>query len=775
MKSTPKESKGGGKENFFQHLKFKFLPYWYVFILLFLLCGALAAYVISTTPKQYETNASILIRDVENGEGASRMEAALDLFRSESVVGNERELLRSNATASKIVKDLRLYAPITEKDGYKIHSAYYSSPVLVESRRPDSLLPMLKTEMQVDRNGVKIGDQSFVLNQWKAFKGNDIRFVPNPNFRRDPTKKPVEERSFSFVLMPVRAVSEGLLDGLTTNSPSRQSSVIDLKIQDEVPERGESILTEFLNTYLMASVEKKNSAAAKTLAYLNDRIVDEGAQLDSIEKRIQNYRSANNVVDIGEQSRLYLQTVEAGDRRINELDMQLASLHEVEKYVDGKKATAGIVPATVNIADPVLTDLLQKLYNSEVEYERLRKTTAENNPILISLQNEINKVRPNILENIQSQRRSLVAGKDQMGQKVNQYSGMLRTVPQKERELIDVSRQRNMKQEQFSDLLKQRDAVYYSLTSTEASGAIINRPTTTTKPVSPKTELIALMALIAPLGLGAIFVSAKDSMNAKVLYRDDLNSMTNYPVIGELIESKDAAKLITEPKRSFLLEQFRQIRTAISSLAPNAKRLLVTSSIEGEGKSFVSSNLALSMARGGKRICILEFDLHKPKVSEQFGVSNEKGLVDILADDVPLENVLQRVPAHSNLFILSSGGYHESASDLITQEKLQDLLGKLSKQFDCVIIDTPPIKALNDAFVIAKECDLTLYVARHNYTPKSYIGMLDDSMALAGVNNVALIFNGVRNRGFGKNSYGVGYGYGHEVKSAYDGYFRKNA
>lgn len=761
-----------GKEGFFQHLRYKFLPYWYVFVILMLICGGLAYYFLKSTPKLYETSASLLIRDVENGTESSRIEDNLDPFRSQSVVGNERELLRSTAAISATVKELRLYAPISEKEGILTHSAYYSCPVLVEARKPDSLLPTKEpVELRIDKNGVNAGGQSFVLNQWKAFHGNDIRFINNPHYRRDATK-PIEDREFKFALLSVRKTTEGVIEGLITNATSRQSSVIDLKIRDEVPERGEAILTKVINAYLLGSVEKKNSAAAKTLAYLNSRIETEGMQLDSIERRIQGYRTSQNVVDITEQSRLYLQRVEAGDRRMNEMNMQLASLNEVERYVSSKKS-GSIVPSTSGIGDPALGQLVQKLYDSEVEYERLSKTTAENNPLLTGLANEITKMRPNILENIQNQKKALLAGRDELGADVNQYSGMLRSVPQKERELVDVSRQRNMKQEQFNDLLRQRDAIFYSLTSTTASGSTINEPTTNTKPVSPKAELIALIALIAPFGLGALFVSAKDSVSGKVLYRDDLNSLTAFPIIGELIESKDADKLITEPKRSFLLEQFRQIRTAVFSIAPNAKKIVVTSSIEGEGKSFVSSNLALSMARGGKRICLLEFDLHRPKISEQFGVTNEKGLTDILADGVAVQPLIQRAPAHSNLFILPSGGFHESVSDLITQDKLEKILAELSAQFDCVIIDTPPVKALNDAFVIAKESDLTLYVTRHNYTPKSYVGMLDDSMALAGISNVALIFNGVKNRGIGKNSYGVGYGYGHENKTAYEGYWRK--
>lgn len=771
MKSSVKEAKTG-KEGFFQHLRYKFLPYWYVFVIMMVLCMGLAYYFLKSTPKLYETTASVLIRDVENGTESSRIEQTLDPFRSQSVVGNERELLRSTAAVTTIVKELRLYAPISEKDGIKTISAYYSCPVLVECRNPDSLLPTkAPLKLRIDKGGVNVEGQSFVLNQWKAFNGNDIRFVNNPNYRRDASK-PIEEREFSFALLPVRRTTEGVLDGLITNAASRQSSVIDLKIRDEVPARGEAILNQVIRAYLHGSVTKKNSTAKTTLEWLNNRIKEEGGQLDSIEKKIQGYRTAENVVDIGEQSRLYLQRVEAGDRQLNEMNMQLASLNEMEKYVTSRKA-GGLVPSTSGVANPELSVLMQKLYDAEVDYQRLSQTTAENNPMLTSRQNEINKMRPAILEAIQTQRKALVAGREQLGADVNQYSGMLRSVPQKERALIDVSRQRNMKQEQFTDLLRQRDAILYSLTSTEASGAVINEPSTLTKPVSPKTELIALLALIAPFGLGALFISAKDAVNGKVLYRDDLNALTSYPIIGELIESKDADKLITEPRRSFLLEQFRQIRTTVFSIAPNAKKIMVTSSIEGEGKSFISSNLALSMARSGKRVCLLEFDLHRPKISEQFGINNEKGLTDALADGVAAPTLVQRAPANANLFILPSGSFHESVSDLINKEKLDRILAELTAQFDCVIIDTPPVKALNDAFVIGKEADLTLYVTRHNYTPKSYVGMLEDAMTLAGITNIALIFNGVKNRGIGKNSYGVGYGYGHENKTAYEGYWRK--
>jgi uncharacterized protein involved in exopolysaccharide biosynthesis len=294
---------------------------------------------------------------------------------------------------------------------------------------------------------------------------------------------------------------------------------------------------------------------------------------------------------MSELSKLYFQSFVANDKQLSDLILQLSALDEVEKYVESKNSTGNIVPSTFNINDPSLSRLLNSLSTAESQYEKLKRTTAENNPIMLSLQEEIDKTRPSILENIRSQRRNIEAGKATLTQAKDRYSEMLSAVPQKERQLVEVSRQQNIKTDIYSFLLQKKEETSYSITSILPDCYIVSNPTTSGTPVSPKKPFLALLALVAPLALGILMISLKDIFNGRILYRADIEKLTAFPIIGEVIHEKLKSPIVTEnAERSFIVEQFRLIRTALKhQTKPTRKirKMLITSSIKGDGKSFV--------------------------------------------------------------------------------------------------------------------------------------------------------------------------------------------
>ncbi|HEY1870933.1 MAG TPA: CpsD/CapB family tyrosine-protein kinase, partial [Chitinophagaceae bacterium] len=236
-------------------------------------------------------------------------------------------------------------------------------------------------------------------------------------------------------------------------------------------------------------------------------------------------------------------------------------------------------------------------------------------------------------------------------------------------------------------------------------------------------------------------------------------------------------KIVTENgERSFIAEQFRLVRTALKhqgSPPGNTKHILVTSCIKGDGKSFVSTNLAMSLARSGKRVALLEMDLHQPKLKEVFEVPPSNGITDYLLGNVSEEEIIFPTVKHANLYLIPAGHLVEEPSELLVNGKVEILLNELDKKFDVLVIDTAPLKVLTDGLVIAPYCNLVINVIRHNHTPKSHVEMLNKDMESYNIDNVAIIFNGVKNRGFGKYSYGYGHGYGYDIRSSYEEYSRK--
>lgn len=754
------------QENMFRHLLLRYLPYWPLFLVLGLLgAGAAYLYLKWATPI-YEVTASILIKDEKKGSDESKIMESLNQIDAKKIVENEIEIINSRTIATEVVKGLHLYAPLFEKGRFKSRSAYLTSPVILELQQPDSLTKTKEVfySFSPSSNTVSTGTRKYGLDQWLNSPWGVIRFSANPAFRATPGP-----HQFYFSLLNVKKAVNDLTDLMDVYTSDKLSSVISLKLKDAVPERGEAIVNDVINVYNKVSITDKNQLAANTLDFVDQRLKKMGVQLDSAEASIQQYRTNKDVVDISEQSKQYLSNVSESDQKLSDINVQLAVLDQVESYVVSKDNQAGIVPSTFGISDKLLSQLLEKLYNSEIEYEQLKKTTAAKNPILISLQNEIDKIKPNIQENIKSQRKSLEAARDNLSETSKKYASMLHNIPLKERELVEISRQQAIKNNIYSFLLQKREETALSLNSTVSDSRLIDKAESSFLPVSPNKPLILAMAIIGTLVTGIVWIALKEALNNKILFRNEIETMTMIPVLGELIYDKTKRPIVIKSgEKSLIAEQFRFLRATVSKTGTvKAKRIMVTSSISGEGKSFIAVNLAASMALAGRKVVILDLDLHKPGIHNLFDLPNETGVADFLSGHAEANELISKVPENENLFIVSAGQVPTDPSELLLNGRLKVLMNYLESVFDVMIVDTAPALAITDAYIIGARCDATLYVVRHDYTPKIHVQLLDENTGMYKMKNIGIVFNGVKKRGRGKYGYGLGYGYNFDYGYGY--------
>jgi tyrosine-protein kinase Etk/Wzc len=339
----------------------------------------------------------------------------------------------------------------------------------------------------------------------------------------------------------------------------------------------------------------------------------------------------------------------------------------------------------------------------------------------------------------------------------------LQTIPQKERDLIDISRQQVLKSNLLEFLQQKKSASDLSMIPIPES-RIVDEAQASLLPVTPKGKLIYLVALILAIILPAGLISIKEFMNRKILFRHEIESLTNTPIIGEISMDKSKDPLVIQQgKRTFIAEQFRRMRTSLGYVGGNTgkKKILVTSSLSGEGKSFVAANLALSLALTDKKVVLLELDLANPSLSTKLDVNYKEGVSNYLWGECEPEHIIKRTAANNNLFFIPSGPLPENPSELLMSDKLKELLVYLEEAFDIIIIDSAPATLLSDAYVLSPLCDVTLYVVKHKFTPKSYLERLDEENSANQLNNMRIVFNGIQSRGFTKNGYGYGYGYGY--------------
>ncbi len=582
--------------------------------------------------------------------------------------------------------------------------------------------------------------------------------MPNPTFANGELKKP-----FHFSLIGIRDATSQLLGRLQVSASSKQSTVINLKYRDDVPKRAEDVLNEIIGSYNRAAVNDKNLLASNTLSFVKERLKYVENELDSVESNLEKFKTKNRIVDISEQGKQFLTTVGLNDQKVSELNMQLAVLKEVEKYVLNKEKKGAIVPSTLGLMDPVLSGLIEQLYGLESQYEKMKSNTASGNPLLVSITNQIADIRPRVLESVHNQIKSTEAGLRDINNTSERFSSILQGLPSKEKELISISRQQSVKNSIYTFLLQKREETALSYFSTVADSRIIDVAETGSSPVSPKKMMIFGLSLAIALVLGIGFVEIREMLNRNVMFRSEIEKLTKVPILGEVsYDQSEKALVIAEGKRSFIAEQFRQLRTSLGYLGINSRKrkIMITSSVSGEGKSFISANLGVSLALIGKKVVVIELDLRKPKLSDAFNVSRGKGISNYFIGDMEAEEIIKSTET-ANLFIIPSGPVPPNPSELILNGRMQELLAYLELHFDYIIVDTAPINPVTDAFIISPMCDATLFVIRHGYTPRLYLQKLDDQNKIRELKNMAIIFNGVKNRGYGNYGYGYGYGYGY--------------
>lgn len=743
-------------------LLFRYLPYWPLFVIMLVL-GLVAAYVyVRYKVPEYEASASILIKDEKKGVDDSKVVEQFNLFGSKKIVENEIEMIKSRTLLGDVAEKLRLYAPVSEEGKVNIIPAFSKSPVELEVSDIDSIVPVDKVYFSYDKikKVVNVEGKEYPIDQWVSSPFGTIRFINNVNYRPGTDEKPL-----FFSIIELKRVINYLDGKLTITPSSKLSSVIGIRVKDPVPARGKLILKELINQYDRASKTDKNQLAINTLDYLNERIKILQKELDSTDRKIQQFRTEHNIVDISAQGQQYLANVGSSDQKLADIDGQLNILNDVESYLRSRGGSG--VPSTLGLNDPALPGMMAKLSEAETRYEKLRMTTGENNPMTLQLKEEIDRLRPSIQENIASQKRSLRVSRGTMSSSTGRYSSMLRSMPEKERQLLEISREKENKKAYFEQLLKQKDETELSLNATVSDSRIVDEPEATTEPVSPNKMFVYMIAVFSGLGIAILFITVKEGLNRTILFRNEIESLTNVPVIGEVIHDESGEQIvISHDRKNFIAEQFRQIRTSLSYLGISSKKkkILVTSSIPGEGKSFVSANLAISLALTDKKVVLLELDLRKPKISEVFGMSSTAvGISNYLIGDREADEIIKRTEVNPNLFIISAGPIPPNPSELILNGRIQELLAYLENAFDYIVIDTAPVSPVTDAYLLSQFCDATLYVVRHGYTPRIYLQLLDENNRVRGLKNLALIFNGVKARGIGKGGYGNGYGYGYGV------------
>ncbi|MET7253228.1 GumC family protein [Dyadobacter fermentans] len=738
----------------------KYFRYWYLFPIFLFLSLIGAFFYLQITPPIYSTKTSILIKDENKGLSGSQGDILSELssqFGGNKLVENELEIIKSQTLMEQVIKELSLDVSYQTRDGLRRVDLYKQSPVIV---KPEVITPLgYKEEMVIhvlDSTHFRFNDEDkqFTFNQrfnnaWGAFvvtKGEKSQF---------------SEVRVNFT--EVKNLAESMLKSLSVEQPNVKSTVLELTYEDSDVQRSKDVLNKLLDVYVQSSLSDKNSEASNTLKFIENRLGLITGELGDVEKDVESYKTNQGITDISAESQLFLENIKENDSKLNEVNTKISILESVDNYIQNAGEGA-VAPATYMIDDPVLVSLLTKFNELELQRERYARTTSPNNPLLETINTQLAGTRQSIRENVQNLKRGMAVTKRNLEGINTRFSAGLRSIPKKEREFVGIKRQQSIKEELYLYLLQKREETALAYASTVTDSRLIDAPIATFNPIKPKKALIWLGAGVAGFVIPILLINILFLLNNTVQSREDIEKVTHSAVLGEIGQMKTAANgipgeesIIKMTSRSAVAEQFRALRTNLQYLGDGTCRvLMLTSSIGGEGKSFVSINLAASLAYSDKRVLLIGLDLRKPTLHDRLMVPNKFGISNCLIGQGHYSDFIQSTGVHPKFDVLTSGPIPPNPSELLSNGKLPLLLAELRQQYDYILVDSPPYGLVTDSALIAEHVDATLYIVRFNYTILDHLRRIGELQRNKRFANLSVIFNGV-NYGAG---YGYGYGYG---------------
>ena len=750
-----------------KEVAFKYIIHWKWFVLSLLLALAFAYTYLRYQTALYEIKSSILVKDEKKGMGQDDMLKQLDIFSSSKVVDNEIEILKSYTLMEKVVQDLDLNIIYFKKGRVHDVELYEKSPVKVKLIKPGEFTTKEPLELEITgTNTIQLNGVDVPLNKVTA--------TPYGIMQITLTGISPEMKEVKLVITPVNEMAEGILKELEVEASSKMSSVLNMTMKNSIPQKGKDILNDLISAYSQAALDDKNKVAANTLVFIEERLKLISGELTTVEKNVEDYKSKEGITDISVESQLFLQSVKDNDIQLNLVKVQQSILGGIEEYVKNKENKPGTVPATLGVSDPTLLSLIQGLSEMEMQREKQVRLVKADNPLVLAMDDQIKSLKSKIYENVQSLKQNLNLSALQLESQNLRLEGMIKTIPGKERALVDISREQAIKNALFTYLLQKREETALSFASAVSDIRIVDAARASTSPVTPRRSIYILFSL---LGLAIPFATIYilDVLNDKIKRRKDIEKATQTPILGEICWTEHNKVLVIDNEsRSAFAEQIRGLRTNLSflSIGKDVQAILFTSSMSGEGKSFISLNLGASLAMTGKKTIILEFDMRKPKLGAALSLKVEKGLSNYLIGRAELDEIIVPVPNQENFYIIPCGNVPPNPVELLVNGRLEGLISELRKRFDHIIIDAPPIGLVTDAQILEKQVDATLFVLRHDFTSLDKLKIVDALYRDAKFKNLNLIFNGIKTTG--KYGYGYGYGYGYYHSNETKGLKRKN-
>lgn len=768
----------------FSSLLHRIMSHWWMFVISILFCIGIAFVYLHYSTPMYKINAKLLVKDEKKGGGVNAGELLGDisgLLNMKSNVDNEVEILKTRILMERVVRALHLNI-VYIKNGKVKDQILDAAPFTVELEKGRDTIQGNFFELTIPEEGnsyeiqytdkiskEKVSQQPEFGDTLFVYGIGNICVYRNPEVKQYGTQ-------YSLLISSVDARVAALRGALNVSVTNKLVTTIDLQLSYPHPEKGEEILSRLIAEYLQQNINDKNMIADSTIMFIENRLRLVSGELGGIEDNIQQFKQGNKLTDLSEQSKMLVSNASDLFKRVADIETQINIAYALEEYLKDEDKNKRVVPTSVLPEDVVFSKLVENYNMLLLERDRQMLTSTEDNPYIQNMDERIASLRASMLANLSGTRRSLEITRKELGKELAKLDGNIRKVPFHERTYLDLARQQQIKQELYLFLLQKREETAISKTANISNAKIIDTPKSDFNPFSPNRKFILLIGLMAGLAFPFAKIYMDGLFNNRVNSKEQITRLTSIPILGEICHNDKQERLIMlSHPRSVIAEQFRAMRTNLQFFLNNQKgnTIMVTSSMSGEGKSFTAANLGMALAMSGKKVVLLELDLRRPNLSPVVNLKNDSGFTNyVIQPAISIADILTQTSVHENLYVVQAGHLPPNPAELITHERVDQLIQTLQAQFEYIILDTPPIGLVTDAQLLNKYAHLTIYLVRQKYTYRDQLVIANDLYLTNKIKNMAIVINDIpKINGYG--GYGYGYGYGMEMESSKFSKFKK--
>ncbi|WP_025739875.1 GumC family protein [Aquimarina pacifica] len=751
----------------------KYLKYWYWFALSTIVCLSLAYVYMRYTIPQYNVSSTIIVSQDESISD-SELSAFKDLGlfdESKNMIQNEIQLIKSRTLLTNVVNNLKLNVRYFSEGRILEVENYPKSLVEINFLSHDSIIQKKSQIFHVSINsgtsfsfindkGEKLSDHSFGKTIDSSV--GDIVITPNT----DKLEKYIG-KVIKIQISPVKMVAESYRNRVSI-TPVKNSSIVRLSLNDPVSEKAKDIINNLVEEYNKATIESKKQASTRTAEFINDRLNLISGDLTQVDDEAAGYLSRYGLTnDISAQTQRVADIDSRNAQEIAQLNTQLNLIGSMRRFVLSQEGKYDLVPANLGFDDPTITSTVSRYNGLILQRQRLLRSSSAQNPVVVNIDQQIDGLRQVLIGSLNSLRSSINIRMKSLKTQDQYFSGKLYSAPTRQKDLRVIEREQTIKEQLYLYLLQKREEAEITSHITLSNARVIDKASTLgSYPVSPNKKMTYVGALFFGFIIPFLIIYVSDLLNVKINSREDLEKVLSMPIIGSIPKVKTKKKImVSQNDRSGIAEAFRILRTNLDFLmagksGDEGKIVFVTSTISGEGKTLVSTNLAKTLAISGKRVAYLGTDLRDPKFHRFFDLPSgkeTKGLTNfIMNKELKPQDISYKDKEENSFYIIPSGAVPPNPAELLMQDRVIEMFDYLKKEFDYVVVDTAPVSMVTDTLLIAKFADLCIYIVRENYSDKRILQIPENFYKEKRLPNMAVLLNAAGT----KVGYNYGYGYG---------------